>query len=252
MATANIPQMQQLIPVISENTSDGIVQTVNARDLHNSLEVGKDFSNWIKDRIEKYNFVVNQDFVCSPVLAREGRGGQNRIEYHISLDMAKEISMVERNEKGKEARQYFIQCEKQLRGQALPAPLPAEEYALSLAPKAVMAAQSFGFDGNAAFLSADNAIRRITGVSALKLLGKELVAEKQEQVFNPTDIEKMLGLGKNTANPLLTDAGLQTAHRGPDKNGRKGKLYYELTEECHKYAYYVDTGKAHHSGAPVK
>lgn len=84
-------------------------QAVNARDLHAFLEVGKDFSNWMKDRINQYEFTENQDFVCSPVLASEGRGGHNRIDYHLSLDMAKELSMVERNEKGKQARQYFIE-----------------------------------------------------------------------------------------------------------------------------------------------
>lgn len=49
------------------------VQTVNARELHVFLEVGKDFSNWIKDRIDQYDFLENQDFVCSPVWrAKEG------------------------------------------------------------------------------------------------------------------------------------------------------------------------------------
>lgn len=103
-----------LIPVFTATIGESSVQTVNARELHQFLEVGKDFSNWIKDRIQKYEFVENQDFVCSPVLASEGRGGQNRIDYHISIGMAKELSMVERNAKGKEARQYFIECERQL------------------------------------------------------------------------------------------------------------------------------------------
>jgi anti-repressor protein len=91
------------------------VQTVNARDIHSYLEVGKDFSSWIKDRISKYEFVENQDFICSPVLVSEGRGGQNRIEYHVSLDMGKELAMVERTSKGKEVRKYFIAVEKEYR-----------------------------------------------------------------------------------------------------------------------------------------
>lgn len=89
------------------------VQTVNARDLHEFLEVGKDFSNWIRDRISQYGFQVNVDYV--EVYAETGEnssGGRPRKNYHISLDMAKELSMVERNEKGKQARQYFIECER--------------------------------------------------------------------------------------------------------------------------------------------
>lgn len=94
---------------------DVVVQTVNARDLHAFLGVGKDFSNWIKDRIAAYSFNENSDFVCSPILASEGRGGHNRLDYHLTLDMAKEMAMVERNAKGREARRYFIACERMLR-----------------------------------------------------------------------------------------------------------------------------------------
>ena len=88
------------------------IQTVNARDLHAFLGVGKDFSTWLKDRIEQYGFAESVDFVCSPMLGSEGRGGHNRKDFHITLDMAKELAMVERNEKGKQARQYFIECER--------------------------------------------------------------------------------------------------------------------------------------------
>lgn len=104
--------MNEIIPINNATIGEEVKQTINARELHAFLEVGKDFSNWIKDRIGQYNFTENQDFVCSPVLASEGRGGHNRIDYHLTLDMAKELSMVERNEKGKQARQYFIECER--------------------------------------------------------------------------------------------------------------------------------------------
>ena len=86
-----------LIPVATMTFAGATLPTVNARDLHAFLEVGRDFSSWIKDRIEKYEFVENQDFVCSPVLVSDSRGGQNRIDYHLALDMAKELAMVERN-----------------------------------------------------------------------------------------------------------------------------------------------------------
>ncbi len=104
--------MKQLITI----TQQGDNQAVNARELHQFLEVGKDFSNWIKDRIEKYGFTENEDFI---LLANSGdqnsHGGHNRKDYAISLDMAKELSMVERNEKGRQARRYFIAMEKEAR-----------------------------------------------------------------------------------------------------------------------------------------
>lgn len=116
-------------PVVSEGEIGGAsIQTVNARELHAFLQVGKDFSTWIKDRIAQYAFTEGEDFcvldggAIAPQNGGAKRGGHNRAEYHISLDMAKELSMVERNEKGKEARQYFIRMEKRAK-QGGPVPI---------------------------------------------------------------------------------------------------------------------------------
>ncbi|HBM28650.1 MAG TPA: phage antirepressor Ant [Halomonas sp.] len=111
--------MNDLISVTQSQIDGQAVQTVNARDLHAFLEVGKDFSTWMKDRIEQYGFLENQDFVCSPISGNEGRGGHNRKDYYATLDMAKELAMVERNEKGKQARQYFIECERRAKNPIL-------------------------------------------------------------------------------------------------------------------------------------
>ena len=100
--------MNELIQVAERHIGDGTIQTVNARDLHAFLEVGKDFSTWIKGRIEQYGFVENQDFVTFDAAPQNGGAGNrgHRVEYAISLDMAKELAMVERNDKGKQARQF--------------------------------------------------------------------------------------------------------------------------------------------------
>ena len=96
----------ELIP-LTEN--DG-VSAVMGRDLHAFLEVGKDYSTWFKDMCQ-YGFVAGQDF--SPISGNTSpAGGRPRIEHIISLDMAKEISMIQRTDKGKQARQYFIECER--------------------------------------------------------------------------------------------------------------------------------------------
>lgn len=99
-------------PVVMEGAiGSETIQTVNARDLHAYLEVGRDFSNWIKDRINQYEFGENEDYVLTFTKTGERRNVKVT-DYHISLDMAKELAMVERNEKGKQARQYFIECER--------------------------------------------------------------------------------------------------------------------------------------------
>ncbi len=87
---------------------------VRPRDLHEFLEVGRDFSNWFKDRVEKYGFEEGEDF--SPILANSIESiGRPKKEYIIKMDMAKELAMVENNEKGRQARKYFIKCEKKLK-----------------------------------------------------------------------------------------------------------------------------------------
>ncbi|SCX57616.1 anti-repressor protein [Nitrosospira sp. Nsp1] len=72
------------------------------------------FAAWIQERIALYGFVENQDFVVVSDSGNNPKGGRPSRDYHITLDMAKELAMVERNEKGKQARQYFIECERRL------------------------------------------------------------------------------------------------------------------------------------------
>lgn len=104
--------MNELIKIRKETIEDKQVNAVDARELHQFLEIKTRFDKWIERRIEEYNFIINSDF-C-PVLA-ESSGGRPATEYIITIDMAKELSMVERNEKGKEARKYFIECERKLK-----------------------------------------------------------------------------------------------------------------------------------------
>lgn len=105
--------MNQLIEI---NTSAAGIKTVNARDLHSFIESKQQFADWIKARIEQYGFVEGADFTVHKFM--NGRATQT--DYHISIDMAKELSMVERNAKGKQARQYFIECERVATGSVIP------------------------------------------------------------------------------------------------------------------------------------
>ncbi|KQO43064.1 phage antirepressor KilAC domain-containing protein [Methylobacterium sp. Leaf85] len=111
-------------PVVSEaNIGAERVQTVDARELHAFLCVGRDFTTWIKERIVAYGFVEGTDFVVtqdlrSPVSGSTKSRPQVSSEYAITLDMAKELGMVERNDQGRRVRQYFIDCERRLKGGA--------------------------------------------------------------------------------------------------------------------------------------
>lgn len=98
----------ELIKITEQNGK----KAVSARELHAFLESKQEFANWIKNRIEKYGFIENQDFEVFDNFIKNSNGGRPLIEYALSIDCAKEISMVEGNEKGKQARRYFIECEK--------------------------------------------------------------------------------------------------------------------------------------------
>lgn len=78
-----------IIPVYENNKNEKLI---NARELHKALKSKRDFSNWISDRIKKYDFKENEDF--STILL-ESTGGRPRKEYILKLDVAKEISLKE-------------------------------------------------------------------------------------------------------------------------------------------------------------
>ena len=109
-----------LIPLHTKPLSGQPTDFVNARELRDFLEIGRDFTTWIKARIKQYSFVENEDFICVENLSSPERGSaKSRVQkvkdYFITLDMAKELAMVERNDKGRQARRYFIECERQLK-----------------------------------------------------------------------------------------------------------------------------------------
>jgi phage anti-repressor protein len=101
----------EILPVYENEFGE---KFVDARELHRVLLVGKDFTTWIKDRIDKYGFIEGEDF--SPILVKTPNG-RPRTEYILTLDTAKEIAMVQNNEMGRAVRKYFIEVEKRFRQQ---------------------------------------------------------------------------------------------------------------------------------------
>lgn len=91
---------------------------VDARLLHNQLGAKSIFATWIKRRIEEFAFEEGKDFF--PNLEKSKT--KPITEYHLTLDMAKELAMLERNEVGRAMRRYFIAMEKKAKGGALPLP----------------------------------------------------------------------------------------------------------------------------------
>lgn len=102
-----------LIPTFQGTLNRREQLLVNARDLHSFLEVGRDFTTWIKGRIHQYDFVENHDFLVFTSLGENLQGGRPSVEYSLSLNTAKELAMVENNDQGRRVRRYFIQMEEQ-------------------------------------------------------------------------------------------------------------------------------------------
>ena len=101
--------MNEIIKVTLDDEHDPIV---SGRQLHEALGVNSNYTTWF-DRMTEYGFVENQDYVLLSNFGNQtGRGGHNKVDHAIKLDMAKEIAMIQRTDRGKEVRQYFIQVEK--------------------------------------------------------------------------------------------------------------------------------------------
>lgn len=95
--------------LISVNLNENNEPVVSGRQLHKALEVKTAYKDWFP-RMVGYGFTENEDF-CSNL--SESTGGRRATDHVLKLDMAKEIAMIQRTDKGKEVRQYFIQIEKE-------------------------------------------------------------------------------------------------------------------------------------------
>jgi phage anti-repressor protein len=98
-----------LVPVYEDGESRRLI---NAREMHEFLESGWQYTDWIKERIEKYGFVKGEDYEVFQEKLKNPQGGRPATEYFLTIDTAKELAMVENNERGRQVRKYFIECEK--------------------------------------------------------------------------------------------------------------------------------------------
>lgn len=245
--------MNELISLQTNTINGTAVETISARELHAFIESKQDFSTWIKARIEDYGFAEGTDYLRVTNTAPQKNGAKKsdtydnwttRIEYYLTLDMAKELAMVERNDKGKEARRYFIECERRLKQQtqvATPGELvaPANNFtALVGAMKAI------GLDNNAAAISANQAVLATSGINILTLTGNtHLLAEKQERWYTPTELGRM-------CDPVINPRNINLLLAAHDLQVKTGDVWVAL-QAGEDYSRLFDTGKRHGNGAPV-
>lgn len=197
--------MEAIIKINQDNDGN---QVVSARDLHSFLEVETPFRKWI-DRMFEYGFEENLDYVR---VDKNVRGNEAK-EYALTLDTAKEISMLQRSDKGKAARQYFIECEKKLR-EATPK-LSRRELALMV-------------------------IQQEDKIEQLQTENNKLKPRSEfvDLVFNTTDLIKMsevakvldLPYGRNTLFEKLREKEVLFKNRNEPMQHLVNKGYFKLKE----------------------
>ena len=200
--------MNELISLTQSAINGELQQTVNARDLHAFLEVGRDFSNWIKGRIYKYGFEENVDYVIvenlsSPDLANAKARPQKLLDYYISIDMAKELSMIENNDKGRDVRRYFIQCEKQLK---------SSQQVIS-SDESKMRALSFIISQTSLSDVAKESLLITTAETALGF-PINYRPQLEQKTYTATQIGEQLGISSNKVGKLANAHNLKTEKYG--------------------------------------
>lgn len=222
----NLPQIQ---------AHDTLIQAVNARELHAFLKSRQQFTDWIKNRIADYDFLENQDFVCvsenyETQRADGQRGITTRKEYYITLDMAKELSMVERNEQGKMARRYFIECEKRLHA-------PKELSRLEVLQLAMQTEQE------------NIALRATLDTARPKIAHYDRIVSR-DGLINASQIGGKIGLSAVALNRILDEFGVYS--KAIKRNGRtfnhwfieRGFGIMKQTNTGHEQALFTHLGEA--------
>lgn len=109
---------KSIVPIYEKNCIDGSSsneQVVNARELWRALESRQDFSTWVKKRLQDVDAEKGRDYCLLHEKMEQPSGAKHRIEYIVTMDTAKEMAMLERNDMGKMVRRYFIEAEKRYR-----------------------------------------------------------------------------------------------------------------------------------------
>ncbi|MGQ2286729.1 phage antirepressor KilAC domain-containing protein [Leuconostoc suionicum] len=228
--------------IIKIDTTQSGERFVNARELHKALEVKTQFNKWIERMIE-YGFVDGTDFWS--FLSKTSNGGRPSVEYNLTISTAKEIAMLQRNEKGKQVRNYFIQVEERYKELASD---PSYQMALGLKasqqllehkdkiiaemkPKAlfadaVSASQTSILVGELAKLLKQNGID--TGANRLFTWLREngyLIRRKGTDYNMPTQKSMEMGLFEIKEHNHINSNGVNVTTKTPKVTG-KGQQYF--------------------------
>lgn len=210
-------ETEQAVPVFVGTLRDEKAQLVDARSLHRFLSVDARFNDWATRRIAEYGFQDGEDFYS---FLSKSSGGRPSREYHITLDMAKELSMVERNDKGRQARRYFIACEKRLQ---------------QIAPQdvATIRGQTIGTDGFHCLAAVlDGKLRLLKG--GAKRAAKNHIWQQVHRAFSVVRAEDIPAEQLDSARNFIASYSVKEGEWLP-KEEKKGGIYLDDYETHHLY-----------------
>ena len=198
--------MDELISLTQSAINGELQQTVNARELHAFVESKQEFANWIKNRIEKYGFIENYDFLIT--LSKTPNGGRPSQEYFITLDMAKQLAMVENNEKGTQVRKYFIECEKKLKEQTAPQPVQPIGETEDKLRTIILALEHTTLSDVAKETAIITSAETLTGIS----IGYR--PQIEQTTYSAKELGDVLGISANRVGRIANAHGLKTKEYG--------------------------------------
>ena len=235
----------QLINLYEQKSNNGLVQTVEAREIHKFLESKREFAHWVKDRIEQFDFIENEDFVRVDNFVKRGHNsnlGTKTKDYYFTLSAAKELAMVENNAKGKEARKYFIECEKK-----------AQNPQIEHKPEPVKVIRH---TNASAMRAADRMIEKMTISDDRKTLARAYLLHKEYDIpvetmlpavahkLNATEIGKQLGISANMVGRITNELGIKNDSALCELRLDKSPHSSKQIETCYYAPSVIDMVKA--------
>jgi phage anti-repressor protein len=207
-----------LVPIYGGNNERMLV---NARELHKFLESRREFAHWIKYRLERYSFLEGDDFLI--VLAKS-TGGRPAIEYFLTISTAKEIAMLENNQKGRQVRRYFIECENRIKAAYSvinvkdAEKLRQQAKRLDIMERNARNRQAQTLKTTAEFFQEilpDVSMQSILSEITALIAGKRLIdLPETEKLYSAAEIGEMFGMSVNRIECIANELGLKTAEYG--------------------------------------
>lgn len=186
-------------PIIQQNQD--LVQAVSARDLHEFLNSGERFSRWF-DRQLQFGFELDSDYIERTFM--HATTNKEMQDYFISINMAKEVSMIQRSDEGRQVRKYFIECERKAMQSSTAPTLPDFT-------NPALAARAWADEVEAKMVAQEQ-----LAIAAPKTAMYDAIIES-DHLLAISDVAKHLGLSPQSLNSWLIDQGVYDKRRLPQK-----------------------------------